>query len=180
MVIIGSALVGVGVSNVGIAAAIPSEVLPHKWRPIGQALVFTLANGAGFASLLGPASAITRDPVNGWRWLFYSSIIGWVVTAILWAVFYNPPLRTTELTERRPSVDWIGYTLLTFGSVFFVMGLTWGGVTYPWRSGHVLGTFIPGIALYIALGLWEWKGRNDGIFHHKLFADINFALVLVA
>jgi len=34
--------------------------------------------------------------------------------------------------------------------------------------------------LFVVLGIWEWKGKKDGIFHHGLFQDRNFPLVLLA
>lgn len=180
MCIVASAFIGVGCATLGVATAIPSEILPHKYRPAGQAFVFTASAPAGFPAFLGPASAIVANPLNGWRWLYYSGIIAWGVVAVLFAVFYRPPIRKTELTENRPRLDWIGYILLAAASVLFLMGLTWGGVTYAWKSGATIGTIVAGIAIYILLGLWEWKGRSDGIFHHDLFKNRNFPLVLLS
>jgi hypothetical protein len=92
--------------------------------------------------------------------------------------------RDYEIAANRLTValcsDWIGYLLLAGGTVPFLMALTWGGTTHPWKSGHVLGTLLAGIGGYIAFGLWEWKGRKDGILHHALFQKRNYPMVILA
>lgn len=180
MCIVASAFIGVGAATLGIGTAIPSEILPHKYRPAGQAFVFTASAPAGFPAFLGPASAIAADPNGGWRWIYYSLIIAWGVVAVLFLIFYSPPIRKTELTEHRPRLDWPAFVMLAAATVLFLMGLTWGGVAYPWKSGQVIGTIVGGVVLYAALGIWEWKGRTDGIMHHALFQNRNFPLVLLA
>lgn len=180
VVIVGTAVMGVAAGTLGIVTAIPSEILPHKRRSAGQAFVFTASAPAGFAAFLGPSHAIANDPVEGWRWTFYSLVICWAAVGLLMLVFYSPPLRETELTRRRPSLDYVGYALLAAATVLFLIGLTWGGVTYPWKSGHVLGPLVAGVCLFAIFGGWEWKGKLDGLLHHELFQDRNFALVTVA
>lgn len=178
--IAGVAIEGFAGAAMGPITAVPSEVLPHKYRSIGASVVFAMSILGPFPSLPLLGMAIKQDGVSGWRWIFYSSLIGYALTAILWTVLYKPPPRQTEYTEKRPSIDWIGYVLLTAASVLFIAGLVWGGVTYPWKSGHVMGTLVTGIVLFIVLGLWEWKGRSDGFLHHDLFKERNFPLVVFA
>ena len=69
-----SALLGVTGSLLGLTTAIPSEVLPHRYRSAGQAVVFTTSAGGAIASLLGVPAAIKHDPTNGWRVFYYASI----------------------------------------------------------------------------------------------------------
>lgn len=147
---------------------------------MGQAVVFSMSSVGALPALLGISKAIQNDPVNGWRTMFYALIGSYSLMTILWAIAYRPPPRRTELTEESPKLDYIGYALLAFAVVLFLLGLIWGGNTYPWKSGKVLGPLIGGIILFILLGLWEWKGKKDGIFHHGLFKDRNFPLVLIA
>lgn len=131
-------------------------------------------------ALLGISKAIQQDPIDGWRTMFYALIGSYSLMTLIWLLAYRPPPRRTELTQDRPKLDYVGYTLLAIGVILFLLGLIWGGNTYPWRSGKVLGPLIGGILVLALLGLWEWKGKKDGIFHHGLFQDRNFGLVLLA
>ena len=38
--------------------------------------------------------------------------------------------------------------------VLLLMGLSWGGAVYPWRSAHVIVTIVLGFALGIAFVLY--------------------------
>lgn len=49
----------------------------------------------------------------------------------------------------------VGTFLSTLGQLLFLMGLSWGGVLHPWKSGHVIGTLISGALLIVAFFLWE-------------------------
>lgn len=51
--------------------------------------------------------------------------------------------------------DFIGCLLFTAGLLLFVMGLSWGGGLYPWKSGHVIATIVVGSLCLITFFLWE-------------------------
>lgn len=47
----------------------------------------------------------------------------------------------------------------------------------PWKDAHILAPLLVGFAVLIAFGIYEWKGRKDGLFHHGLYSrDRNFLL----
>lgn len=47
----------------------------------------------------------------------------------------------------------------------------------PWTDAHILATLLVGFACIVALALYEWKGRDDGLFHHGLYSrNRNFLL----
>ncbi len=48
-------------------------------------------------------------------------------------------------------MDWIGNAVFIPSVSLFVIGLTWGGAEYPWKSAHVLAPLIIGI-----VGLIVW------------------------
>jgi len=64
------------------------------------------------------------------------------ISGILYFFFYHPP--TFEMKHKRRSkmqvfkdFDFIGCLLFTAGLLLFVMGLSWGGSLYAWKSGYV-------------------------------------------
>ncbi|KAG4411839.1 hypothetical protein IFR04_015023 [Cadophora malorum] len=76
--------------------------------------------------------------------------------------------------------DPIGSVLYVCGASLLLLGLNWSGGTYSWGSAQVLAPFITGVALLIGFGLYEWKGRDDGLIAHELFErGRNFTLSFV-
>jgi hypothetical protein len=51
-------------------------------------------------------------------------------------------------------LDIIGIILFTGGLVCFVLGVSWGGQTYPWISGQVIGTIIGGAFILVGFVFW--------------------------
>ncbi|KAK8037756.1 hypothetical protein PG991_001102 [Apiospora marii] len=108
-----------------------------------------------------PGSTGSARRVGGWRWSFYLGIIFSVVTVALYAVFYHPP--RYEQLHVRGRTKWAQVRALDFGGLFlfcagatlFLVGLSWGGTAYPWRSAPVLGTLVVGIVVLIAFGFYE-------------------------
>lgn len=51
--------------------------------------------------------------------------------------------------------------------------------TDPWKSARTLIPVILGGLFIVALAIYEWRFKKDGMFHHRLFAkDRNFAIAL--
>jgi hypothetical protein len=91
---------------------------------------------------LGPAvsKAFVLYTGQGWRWCYYLMIIVNVLSGLLYFLFYHPP--TFQQKHKRKSkmqvfkdFDFIGCVLFTAGLLLFVMGLSWGGSLYAWKSG---------------------------------------------
>ncbi|POS82511.1 hypothetical protein EPUL_004232, partial [Erysiphe pulchra] len=55
------------------------------------------------------------------------------------------------------TVDFFGMVLTLAASSLIILGLTWGGVVYPWLSLHVIITLVLGGLSAILFLLWEWK-----------------------
>lgn len=74
--------------------------------------------------------------------------------------FYHPP--TFDLlheckTKRQliKELDYVGIFLWTAGLTVFLMGISWGGTMYPWKSAATISALIVGAALLAALFVWE-------------------------
>ncbi|OQV00731.1 hypothetical protein CLAIMM_06191 [Cladophialophora immunda] len=181
MTIAGEVLVGVCFASTPLTLAVVSEVLPHRLRLAGQAAIGIANNlGAIFALLLG-ASLIKSHGPDGFRILFYINAGLFVCSALVTLWLYRPPPRELQVSlttrEKLFKLDWTGYALVLVGAVCFVMGLSWAENPYSWRDKHVLVSFVVGCAFLIALGLYSWKVKKDGLIHHGLFSrDRNCAL----
>lgn len=141
-----------------------------------------------------PDSTGSASRVGGWRWSFYLGIIFSVVTVVLYAVFYHPP--RYEQLHVRGRTKWAQVRALDFGGLFlfcagttlFLVGLSWGGTVYPWRSAPVLGTLVVGIVTLIAFGFYEQHvaaardGSHGGaIMPPRIFRSVEYvAVVMIA
>lgn len=51
--------------------------------------------------------------------------------------------------------DFIGLILLVGGLLIFLMGISWGGSYYPWKSAHVIATIVVGFFALVAFVIYE-------------------------
>jgi MFS family permease len=154
--IIGRALCGVGGSGmyVGVMTLLAATTTMHE-RPMyvgGTGLTW------GLGTVLGPiiGGAFT-DSSAGWRWAFYINLCIGAVCAPVY-IFMLPnkdPRPGVSLTDRAREMDYLG-GLLTIGAfVSGVMAVSFGGITYPWNSGKIIGLFVCSGVLFILLGLQQ-------------------------
>jgi len=185
MAIAGFVVTGIPYGCQPLLHAVTSEVLPRRYRAYGQAAdLIAVALGGILALLLGGAFSRTANvPSEGFRNYWYVSTALFVVASLLCLVSYNPPPREKQLAftfaQKLAKLDWVGYFLLTAGVLLFCIGLSYSQNPYPWSDAHVSATFAVGLALIVALAAYETWGRRDGMFHHDLFRNRNFPLIIV-
>lgn len=154
--IIGRAIAGVGGSGmyVGVMTLLAATTTIHE-RPMyvgGTGLTW------GLGTVLGPIiGGAFSDSSAGWRWAFYINLCIGALCAPVY-IFMLPsvdPRPGVKLMARAKEMDYLG-TLLTVGAfVSGVMALSFGGVTYPWNSGRVIGLFVCSGVLFILLGIQQ-------------------------
>ena len=85
----GGILIGVTLASIAIAQAIPSEVLPLKWRALANGFAFL---GGTVGGLLGVLSAggLTNTSPGGWRGIFWIQTGLHAVTFLGFLLFYHP------------------------------------------------------------------------------------------
>lgn len=89
------------------------------------------------------------------RWTFWINLpLGGLALGVC---FWLLPLKKVdgELRHKLLQIDYVGSLLTITASVLLLLGLTWGGVTYPWSSAAVLVPLILGIALFALFLVWE-------------------------
>ena len=154
--IVGRALCGVGGSGayVGVMTLLAATTTIHE-RPMyvgGTGLTW------GLGTVLGPiiGGAFT-DSSAGWRWSFYINLCIGAVCAPIY-VFMLPnkdPRPGVSFLDRAREVDYVGMVLTIGAFVSGVMAMSFGGVTYPWNSGRIIGLFVCSGVLFIILGVQQ-------------------------
>src|SRR5436309_12945513 len=126
------ALQGIGAGGLfPLSLAVIGNVVPPRDRGRWQGLI-----GAVFAasSIIGPAVGGFIVDNASWRWVF---LVNLPVGAVALVVIVLTMPRRAPQTEH--AIDWLGAGLLAAGTAALLMGLVWGGKSYPWTSGHVIG-----------------------------------------
>ena len=83
-----------------------------------------------------------------------------MIALTLYQFFYHPPtynqLHVQGKTKRQQmkELDYGGLFIFVAGMVLSIVGLSWGGSTYPWVSAQVLSTLIIGILLLALLPVY--------------------------
>ncbi|KAF5560687.1 drug facilitator PEP5 [Fusarium napiforme] len=179
-IIIGNILTGL--ANAGCIMGVPAgqEVTPNKLRPWTMGFSQTLASCAVIAGTLGAGAFVKYQT---WRWSYYLNAFVYGTTTVLVTCFYHPPPTTLRRQQSRlddllAQVDYFGIMLFVGSIASIMIGLTWGGNTYPWSSSQVVATLVIGCVGLLAFGLYERLFTRQGIFHHDLFMSRNFPILL--
>lgn len=155
----------------GLAAAVQlsfpiivGELVPNKHRAVANG--FILVTAVPF-SVFGPviARSFVLHTAQQWRWSYYLNIIFSGIIVVLYFLFYHPPTyaqlharRTTKLRFWK-TVDVGGAILFSGGLALFLLGMSWGGQQYPWKSGMVIGTLVGGVATLVVF-VFYGKSRH--------------------
>ncbi|KAI9650914.1 hypothetical protein NHQ30_000949 [Ciborinia camelliae] len=154
--IVGRALCGFGGSGayVGVMTLLAATTTIHE-RPI---YIGSTGMTWGLGTVLGPiiGGAFT-DSSAGWRWAFYINLcIGAVCAPVYLFLLPNyDPRPGVPFLHRAKEVDYLGGLLIIGAFVSGVMAVSFGGVTYPWNSGKIIGLFVCSGCLFIIFGLQQ-------------------------
>ncbi|KAJ3335610.1 hypothetical protein HDU93_004907 [Gonapodya sp. JEL0774] len=155
-----------------IGEIVPQSEMGKYMGLMGAMSGFSAAPWASHRGLL-------NDYLN-WRWGFYICLpVGTVaLVGCLFGLTLPPPRGT--LRDQIKRVDYIGLTLLTIAITLLLLALSWGGRTYSWASGPVLGCIA---AAFVLLGVflwWETKATEPIIplvlFKSRDYVAANIAL----
>jgi magnesium-transporting ATPase (P-type) len=77
--------------------------------------------------------------------------------------------------------DFIRFVLLVGGLLIFLMGISWGGSYYPWKSAHVIATIIIGFFFSVAFVLYgALVPPKEPLVPMYLFKNITWVATMVA
>lgn len=131
---------GGGVQSISVI--IISDLVPLSERAIFLAIFgLTWATACAIGPLVGGSLA----DVGQWRWLFYLNLPINGLAAILVFALLKVNTPRGSLKSKLLQMDWMGNFLIIASSSSTVIGLTWGGVKFPWTSAHVLVPLIVGL-----------------------------------
>ncbi|KAK7398375.1 hypothetical protein QQX98_012242 [Neonectria punicea] len=125
------------------------------------------------ASAIGPVLGGVFTSKATWRWCFYINLPISVV-AVLILIFvlklHNPK---TPMKEGLLAIDWFGSLLIIGGTIMWLLGLEFGGVTFPWKSATTICLIVFGILIVGMFLIYEWKVAKYPIIPIRLFYNQN-------
>lgn len=151
-------LLGLGASAQLSFNYILPEIVPMKDRFYVVSLIFIFALPlSGFGPVIGRLLIV--HTTAGWRWFYYINIILNGLSSLLYFLFYFPPdfqglHRNRSRWQEVKDLDFGGIVLYSGGFLVLCMGLSWGGIVYPWKSAHVIGTVVAGAVTVIGFVLY--------------------------
>ncbi|KAJ2298896.1 hypothetical protein IWW55_004341 [Coemansia sp. RSA 2706] len=155
VLVFGRALQGIGGAGLlSLVFIIISDLTTAKQRPayLGvNNLMWTIS------SVIGPVLGGLLSDRASWRWVFWINLpIASVVFAVV-LITLRLPVPNSSVSDKLQRVDFLGSLVLVGGVVMLLLGLTWGGKTYPWTSARVICLLASGV---LALGVFilvEWR-----------------------
>lgn len=125
-------------------------------------LVWAIAGG------VGPVVGGSLAEFVGWRWTFWINlpVSGATFLLLMFLDVHNPK---TELVEGIKAIDWFGSLSLLGLMVMLLLGLNFGGATFPWNSPTVICLIVFGVLMSVFFVFSEKQLARYPLMPLKLF-----------
>ncbi|HVF16983.1 MAG TPA: MDR family MFS transporter, partial [Steroidobacteraceae bacterium] len=169
----------------GALMTVSFAVIGDLYPPRERGKLFGLFGSVfGLATVVGPfvggfftdhgTVTILNHEVAGWRWVFYVNIpLGLV--ALFMLLYRMPPLKH----RGQGKVDYVGAALVVLTFTPLLLGLTFGGTTYPWDSPQIIALFGISVVALIVFLYVEMK-TAEPILSIQLFRIKTFRAAVMA
>ena len=125
-----------------------------------------------FSALVGPVIGGVFVDVASWRWIFLINI---PLGAAAWVMIRRN--LSFALPAREHSLDIFGASVLVVGVTALILGLAWGGETYPWASVQVTGLLALCAVCGVVFVWWEMRAAEP-ILPMRLFRNPTFRILI--
>jgi MFS family permease len=153
----GGILIGCTLATSSIVQAIPSEVLPLKYRAIANGVSGLGGSVGGVIGSLG-AGALTNKSPSGWRNIFWVQAGFFGATILGFFFFYHPRKvnRPEKLSWGKTAwaCDPIGSLLFIVSATLMLLALDWAGGVYSWGDAHVAAPLTVGLVCLVLFGVY--------------------------
>ncbi|KAJ2080379.1 hypothetical protein H4R24_003120 [Coemansia sp. RSA 988] len=200
VIIFATALLLAGSVMCALAQSIEFLIVSRAIQGLGSAGIYTTANviiadlfsereRAKFmgisSSIWGISTAIgvilggVVAQLSTWRVAFWINVpIAIIITLISWKIAHLPPV-TGTIRQKLRRMDFGGSALCLISIVLILLGLSWGGRDYPWKSAAVLCCLFLGSIIGCLFVYYEHKIPTEPIFPLRLLRQRNVAIALV-
>ncbi|PPR05628.1 hypothetical protein CVT26_009350 [Gymnopilus dilepis] len=155
MLIGGRAVQGAGAGGIlALTEIILSDLVPLHERGMYQGMIGSVWSVAcTIGPPVGGAFASRKDWT--WRGLFYLNLPLTGIAFVACIFCLNLRVPKSNLSQKLARIDWTGNVIIIASTTSVLLGLTWGGVRFPWSSARVLVPLIVGLAGVASFVVYE-------------------------
>ncbi len=154
VLIAGRAMQGLGGGGlIALAQTVIGDLVPPRERARYAAWI---SGTWAVASIAGPLLGGYFAEHLTWSLIFWINLpLGAVAMVVL-----NNPLKKLPVVAREHRIDVAGALLLVVATGLLLLGLNWGGSTFPWLSGEIAGVFAGSAAFWFLFALRLARARE--------------------
>ncbi|CAK7205596.1 hypothetical protein SEUCBS139899_008374 [Sporothrix eucalyptigena] len=175
--IAGGAIFGAGSGLLEVVFGAVQEVVPNKYRAI---FVGLFDASSVVAEIMPLVSWVIILHTNNWRICYYVMTGFQCFSLIFLFFFYHPPTFADKQAHHGKTrlqllqnFDWLGLFLFVVGCTLFILGLSWGGTTHPWKSAATIAPIVIGFTTLVVLGFYEaYANLKEPLFPPRLFKAV--------
>lgn len=153
MLITARSLQGIGGAGLNVLANV---CIGDLFSPRERGMYYGIVGGVWAVALsLGPVIGGAFTEYASWHWCFYVNLPFCGIAFVIIFFFLNLETPKTPFLEGIRAIDWIGVLLSLGSTLLFLLGLSFGGVTDPWRSATVICLIVFGFFGWAVFFGWE-------------------------
>jgi EmrB/QacA subfamily drug resistance transporter len=176
MLLVGRAIQGLGAGGLSVLAnVVVSDLFSQRQRGLYLSVIGTVWS---FATAVGPVVGGAFAEKVSWRWCFWINLPCDGLSLVLLSLFLHVHTPRTPLIDGLKAIDWLGTLTVTGGTVMLLVGLEFGGVTFPWDSATVICLIIFGIFTLVIFLFTQWRFAKYPIMPLPIFTNRSNAATL--
>lgn len=178
MLITARAIQGLGCGGL---VALSNVCVGDLFSPRRRGAYYGIIGGVwAIASALGPILGGAFTEKVTWRWCFYINLPFDGLAFVILLLFLDIKTPRTPLIEGLKTIDWLGAFFVVGGTLMFLFGLEYGGVTYPWDSATVICLIVIGIFTFGLFILTEIYVAKNPVMPVRIICNRSNAASLAA
>lgn len=175
--LVGRAITGAAMGTlIPLSQTVIGDIIPSRMRGKYQGY---MGAAFGVSTVIGPLLGGVITDALGWRYLFFCALPLCFVALVVMIKKLK-----IDFVPQKAKIDVTGMVLLAISLTTILLATSWGGSTYPWASGQILGLYAIGLVTAIAFVFVESRAEAPVIplhlFKNSVFTLSSFSAMLLA
>ncbi|KAJ1903459.1 hypothetical protein LPJ81_003043 [Coemansia sp. IMI 209127] len=169
-----------GLGSAGIYTML-NVVIADLYNEKRRAIFMGISSGLwGLSSAGGTVLGGCLVQLSTWRVVFWINVpISIIAVVVTLKYIPIPKPSATSTREKLARIDFGGVLIMSFGIIFVLLALSWGGRDYSWSSARVLSFLIIGVLVVLGFFYYEQVAPNEPILPYRLLRTRNVTLAFV-